>query len=369
MTTTIPAEPILIGQHSVLLKFFAMPRNADDPKRIEGTLTLVGPEGVLTLDALLGPQGDPGEPSPIIRPQWGSSVSDPGDLPDVDTLDETDDGRAWYIDGQWYVYSDTVHDYHVIQGSIPGPPGVTPQVSISAEVIDAHGASVYGTIEVVPSGPTTSPNFHFKIPGVVGPEGPASAIRLASDYDNSEPPENGAVPVWDDDAEKWKPGQPTIFAPRKYSIPHNVWTAYSGSSGRQLLAAYNIDGQDMDWYPDVKGHVGVQRGVLSTAQLEIEVRIGITGASTGETEPLCGKGPYDPSVALFDSVTMCHILPHWSDAAFPGRAITPDSDEGRCLAGTPYTVYVFGHRKGGSGSWKALVSDAQLTINVEQIAV
>lgn len=362
--TTVSAEPILIGSHSVLLKFFAMPRNADDPKRIEGTLTLVGPEGVLTLDALVGPQGNPGEPSPIIRPQWGSSVSDPADLPDVSTLDETDDGRAWYIGGQWHVYSDTINDYHVVSGSIPGPPGATPNVTISAEVVEAEG-SVYGPIEVIPTGTTTDRNYHIKIPGVVGPEGPASAIRLASDYDEEDPPEDGASLVWDDDLEKWKPGNPKVLAVKKYTIPHSGFTGYSGSSGRQLLATLNIEPQDSDWYPDVIGHVAVKRGLISTAQLEIEVRIGVTSASTGEAEPLCGLGPYDPSVAIIDSVTQCHILPHFSDPGFPGRAIAPDSTEGRCLEGVAYTVYVFGHRKGGSGGWEALVHDAQLRVNVE----
>ena len=36
---TVPAEPILIGNRSVFLKFYAMPRNAGDPRRIEGTFT------------------------------------------------------------------------------------------------------------------------------------------------------------------------------------------------------------------------------------------------------------------------------------------------------------------------------------------
>lgn len=367
---TVPTEPILIGTHAVLLKFFAMPRNADDPKRIEGTLTLVGSEGVLTLDMLVGPQGNPGEPSPIIRPQWGSSVSDVGDLPDVSTLDESDDGRAWYIEGQWHVYSDTVNDYHVIEGSIPGPAGVTPDISVSAEMIDPGEGTVYGPIEVVETGTTTSPNFHLKIPGIRGPDGPAAAIRVATDYDDTDPPENGATLIWDDDAEKWKPGQPTLFAPKKYTIPHTMFTDYNGSAGRQLLASLTIEPQDYDFYPDVLGHIRVQRGFLSSAQLEAEVRCGIAGASTGEAEPLVGLAPYDPTVALFDSVSILHILPHYSDTANPGRAAAPDSDEGRCMAGTAYTFYVFGHRRGGSGSWIFTASTtAQLRINLEPVVV
>lgn len=364
---TVPAEPVYLGDLPIVAKFFGMPRNAGDPRRVEGTFTIVGGEAVVLLDALVGPPGIPGQAAPIMRPQWGSSITDPGDLPQVSTLDNTDDGRAWYIGGQFYVYSDIVNDYHVVQGSIPGPPGATPDINFSAEVIDAEGASVYGPIEVNEAGPSTNKHFHMKIPGVVGPAGPAAAIRQALDYDNSQPPEDGAVPVWDDDAEKWKPGNPTVLAVKKYTIPHTSFTGYNGSAGRKLLASHTLDVEDNDFYVDVAGHVAVKRGIISTAQVEIEVRIGIANASTGEEEPLCGLGPYDPSVALLDSVTQCHILPHFSDPSFPGRALGPDSDEGRCLAGQAYTVYVFGHRKGGSGGWEALVHDAQLRINVEPV--
>lgn len=95
---------------------------------------------------------------------------------------------------------------------------------------------------------------------------------------------------------------------------------------------------------------------------------GITGASTGESEPLCGLAPYDPSVALLDSATIANIFPHFSDSTDPDRATDPDTTAGRCLAGNAYTVYVFVHKIGGSGSW-TFVKDynAQLRINVEPV--
>lgn len=364
---TVPYEPVLIGGRSVFVKFFAMPRQADDPKRIEGTFTLVGPEGVLTLDALVGPQGDPGTPSPIIRPEWGSLVTQVGDLPELATLEDADNGRAWYIDGEWHVYHEG--EYHVIQGSIPGPVGATPDISVTAELIDADGAPVYGPIEVNESGPSTSPNFHIKIPGVQGPEGPASSIELASDYDDTVPAEHGDFLTYDGGVEKWKPSSPTLLSPKKYTIPHINFTDYEGSAGRQLIASLNIPAQEYDWYPDVVGHVRISRGnILSTAAVEVEVRIGPTGSGTGDTEPLCGLGPHDPTTMLFDSVTIIHILPHFSDSGEPGRAIAPDSPTGRVLAGEGKTIYVFLHKTGGSGSYKFTKSSAQLRVNVEPVA-
>lgn len=362
---TVPAEPILIGGKSVYLKFYAMPRQQGDPRRIEGTMTLVGNEGVLTLDAVVGPQGTPGQPSPIIRPEWGSPVADPDDLPALATLDSSDDGRAWYIDGEWHVYSHDADEYVVIQGSIPGPAGVTPDISVSAELIEPDDPTVYGDIEVLESGTTAAPNFHIKIPAVPGPEGPAAAIELASDYDDTTPSEAGDFLVKLDN-DKWGPGSPTYFVPRKYTIPHNSFIDHTGSTARFLIASLNIPAQDYDWYPDVVGHMRLQRsGLFSSAQCEVEVRIGPTStAGTGESSPLCGLGPYDPSVALLDSVTIAHVLPHFSDTGNPDRSITPESDEGRCDAGTGYTIFVFVHKVGGSGSYAFTKTNAQLRVDV-----
>lgn len=362
---TVPAEPIFIGGHSVYLKFYAMPRNVDDPRRVEGTLTLVGPEGALTLDALVGPQGEPGVPSPIIRPEWGSPVTDVGDLPSLSTLDESDDGRAWYIEGEWHVYSYAANEYVVIQGSIPGPAGNTPDISITAEAVEAADPFVYGAIEVEESGTSTSPNFHLKIPALPGPEGPASAIELASDYDDTTPSETGDFLVKLDN-DKWGPGTPTYFVPRKYTIPHNNFIDHTGGESRFLIASLAIDAQDTDWYPDVMGHVRLKRsGLLSTAQCEVEVRIGPTAtAGTGETAPLCGLGPYDPSVALLDAITICHVMPHFSDSSDPNRSLAPDSQVGRCNAGTGYTIFMFVHKIGGNGAWQFTNTNAQLRVDV-----
>jgi hypothetical protein len=362
---TVPAEPILIGGHSVYLKFYAMPRNPGDPRRIEGTMTLVGTEGVLTLDALVGPTGAPGQPSPVIVPQWGSPVTTPEELPSLASLGSEDDGRAWYIDGEWHVYSDDAEEYVVVQGSIPGPAGVTPDISVSAETIEAPDPFVYGAIEVIESGTGTAPNFHIKIPALPGPEGPASAIELASDYDDTTPSETGDFLVKLDN-DKWGPGAPTYFVPRKYTIPHNSFIDHTGGEARFMIASLNLPAEDYDWYPDVNGHVRLARsGLLSSAQCEVEVRIGPTStAGTGESSPICALAPYDPSVALLDAVTVAHILPHFSSTGDPNRSLSPDSAAGRCDAGTAYTVFVFVHKLGGNGSWAFTNSDAQLRVDV-----
>ena len=363
---TVPVEPILIGGKSVYLKFFAMPRNAGDPRRVEGTMTLIGPDGVLTLDALVGPQGIPGEPSPIIRPEWGSPIVDPDDLPSLATLDDSDDGRAWYIDGQWHVYSHQAGEYVVIQGSIPGPPGTTPDISVTAESIEVDtGTFTYGAIEVQESGTSTAPNFHIKIPALPGPEGPASAIELASDYDDTLPSEAGDFLIKLDN-DKWGPGSPTWILPRKYTIPHNQFISHTGGEARFLVASLVIPPQEVDWYPDVIGHMRMVRGaLLSSAQCEVEVRIGPTSTSgTGEDAPLCGLAPYDPTVAALDAIKISYVMPHFSWSGDPDRSLSPDTPAGRCESGVEYTIYVFVHKKGGFGAWQFFNEDAQLRVDV-----
>ena len=122
-------EPIYIGGQAFFVKFFALQRNPGDPTRIEGTFTLMAGEGALTLDALVGPKGEPGEPSPIIRPQFSYPVTDVGDLPDPDTLDDSDNGRAWYIDGTWYVWQSA--NTTPFKAAFPALP-VSPRTSVSA---------------------------------------------------------------------------------------------------------------------------------------------------------------------------------------------------------------------------------------------
>jgi hypothetical protein len=97
----------------------------------------------------------------------------------------------------------------------------------------------------------------------------------------------------------------------------------------------------------------------------VEVRIGETGtAGTGESSPLCALAPYDPSVALLDSITIAHVMPHFSDVSDPNRSITPESSAGRCKSGAAYTLFVFVHKLGGFGSWKFTNTDAQIRVDV-----
>ncbi|MGV0793012.1 phage tail protein [Mycolicibacterium sp. XJ1819] len=365
-TPVLLGEPFKIGDRDVRLGFWGMPRNPDDPRRVNGTFTLIDGEGDVVLDVFIGPKGDPGEPMPPWRIEWDSTVDNIGDLPAVETLDESDNGRAWVIGTTLYVYVHDLGAYRTLEAGIQGPRGLTPNISMSAELVEAADPdNPYGEAEVVESGTSDSPHFHLLVPGLRGPEGPSTNIRGAPDYDDTDPPLDGQGVVWDETLEKFRPGDLSPFAAKMYTIPHANFIDYSGTAGRQLIASLDIEAQDVAWYPDVMGHVRIQRNFLSSAQVEVEIRIGDTGVGTGETAPLCGLGPYDPSWALLDSFNIAHIKPHFSDVGNPVRAIAPDSADGRVPAGQAKTIYVFLHKLGGTGTYTFAANEAnQLRVNL-----
>lgn len=365
---TLPmGEPVHIGDADVRLGFWGMPRNADDPRRVAGTFTLINGEGDLVLDVFIGPKGDPGEPMPPWRIEWDSTVENIGDLPAVASLDESDDGRAWVIGTNVYVYVHDLGGYRSIDAGIPGPVGPTPDIDFSAELVQTVDPTDL-TVEVVESGTSLAKNFHLKLPTapLIGPEGPSTAIRLAPDYDDTFPPQDGQGIVWDEASERFKPGDLSPFAAKMYTIPEALFTEYSGAAGRQLIASIDIEPQLVAWYPDVLGHVRWRRHLLSSAQIEIEVRIGDTGVGTGETAPLCGLAPYDPST--LDSITIAHIMPHFSDTGDPTRSVHPDYATARVSPGQAKTIYVFTHKIGGLGGYEFTRDTAQLRLNLQPVS-
>lgn len=364
---TIPlGEPAKIGDADVRLGFWGIPRNPGDPVRSGGTFTIINGEGELTLDVFIGPKGDPGENAPIFRWQYDSTVENIGDLPNVATLDESDDGRGWLIGTTWYVYVHEAGEYKSVDSGIPGPTGLTPDIDITAELVPSDPDD--RTIVVTESGPTHAKNFHLEIPEEVlrGPEGPSTAIRLAPDYDDTYPPLDGQGIVWDDASERFKPGDLSPTAVKMFTIPHSSFTDFSGDTPRQLIGYLDIEPQPVAWYPDVLGHVRWVRTFLSSAEVEVEVRIGDTGDGTGETAPLCGLAPYDPS--MLDAVTVANIFPHFSDVGQPTRSVHPDLATGRVPIGQAKTIYVFLHKIGGIFGYQFTKEYAQLRINLNPVS-
>ncbi|MCV7230659.1 hypothetical protein [Mycolicibacterium komossense] len=355
---TIPVEPIYIGSRFVNIKFYAMPRNPGDPQMIAGTLTLMPDEAALTLDALIGPTGPRGLPSPFWRPEFASTITNPADLPDG--LGDADAGRAWYIAGFWHIWDGD--NWQVILGAIPGPPGLTPNLSITAELV-AASSTPYGEIVVQDGGTDENPTFHLLIPGLIGPKGDNSRISESLDFHGE--PLDGQTILWNAANERWEPGDASQQAVKYITIPEGSFgPAGTFSQARTVVAAPTIVGQDSAYNLKVGGHLRWKRsGLFNSAQVCVEVRYLPQGsADAPESGQLCGKALYDPST--LDAETIAHIRDHWSDTSNPSRAVGPESSVGRISKGQGIDVYVILYRQGGSGGYTYATLESHLSLEL-----
>lgn len=350
---TIPTEPLFIGSRYVQVKFYAAPRNPGDPATIVGTLTLMPDENVLVLDALKGDKGDRGEPAPFWRPEWQNTITNPADLNDLQ-LTDADAGRAWYISGYWHVW--TGDEFIPFLGAIPGPPGPTPVITITAEQIPLPETGPYGIIEVEPGGDAENPSFHIRFPGIPGPPGENARILEAEDYYGPVPLEGQTI-VYSANAggvgiPGFMRGDPSPFAMRWYTFPEQSWgPGGTFSQARTVIMSGPVPASSTAYYPKVDGHMRWKRsGLFNSAQVEAEVRWLPEGSQNSpETGELIGRALYDPST--LDAETILHIRAHFSSAADPSRAVNPDSEVGRVPPNQAIRVYVILYRSGGSGNY------------------
>lgn len=350
MADVLPSAPVYLGEKRVNLRLYAYKRNPGDPPGTIGTFTIDSDDAVAVFNALEGPKGEPGNAAPIIRPQWNHGYTSVAALhAGENELGTLDAGRAWYISGTWNIWTGST--WRQEQGSLQGPPGPTPDLSMSAEVVPPAVSGPYGAIVVEESGTPEDPHFHLKVPGIPGPQGDNSTIRGSLDYDNSADPLDGQGIIWDQPSGKFKPGDMSPYAAELYTIPQGAFQNGSFSGGEQIIAQQTIEARGTAWYPDVMGHVRWRRSILSSAQVQIEVRIENESSSPSVPgqAPIVGLGPFDPST--LDTTTVSHIAPHFSHEGDPMRAVSPTSAVGRIPANQAVNVYVIARRIGGSGSY------------------
>lgn len=365
---TIPTEPLFIGSRYVQIKFYAAVRNPGDPATIVGTLTLMPDENVLVLDALKGDKGEKGDPAPFWRPEWQSTITNPADLADLD-LSDADAGRAWYISGYWHVW--TGDEFIPFLGAIPGPPGVTPVITMSAKGIPVPASGPYGVITVNPSGTPEEPHYELEVPLIPGPQGDNAKVAEAEDVYGSFLEGQGLV--WSATAGgEGKPG----FAPgdpSPNSVGYMTFPEYAFGPGgtfsqaRTVVLNALVPPSAKAYWPKVGGGLRWKRSSLfNTAQVEVEVRWLPNGSTDSpETGELIGRALYDPST--LDAETVSNIWDSHSNAANPSAAVGPDSAVGRVPANTAIRLIVILYRSGGSGNY--VYAPAGSHLSLEQIPV
>jgi hypothetical protein len=307
-------DKVYLGSTNALAHWYGIITDGEVPSSVTATMEWGGENAVLSLAALVGPQGVPGQSAPIVKMQYGSAIDDPADLPQNLTDDPIDIGKAWWIANEVYLWSGDpdigVNGYVVKQMGTAGPPGPVPNITPAIELIDPDDAD---NSEIVRSGTSLNPGWLFRIKAPAGPAGPAGPIRDAEDYDDTTAPDNGDVIAWN--GVKYAPTSLDLFTPRFYSIPESAFSNTSGLSTRITIGSFQIPPQPFDWVPYIFGHVKAFGVELDEDPFTIgcEVRMGDAMAGT-----LVARG-------FGNIASWAHIMPHFSQPSSGATAVTPDN--------------------------------------------
>jgi len=348
MPTPPPGADVYLGSILTNVHLWGIISDIDTPSMMGGSFEILGNDGAVTLDALVGPQGIPGENAPIVKMQW-NSIEDPEDLPQNLTDDDVDVGKAWWIGNQVYIWDG--EQYRIRAMGTQGPPGPVPNISPTVELLDPDDDNLESTIEV--SGTAANPGWHFKLKAPRGPKGDNATIRDATDYDDSEPPEIGEAIVWNGSNFQAQPIGNIL--PKFFSMPEANFSNFTGLATRQTIGSIVIPPMEWDWVPMVQGHLRAL-GIEADSDpfiLGCEVRLGHPTTGT-----LVARG-------FGNSSTWTTIIPHFSMPTSPNDAITPDNGMAVVPAnsvGAETTLYVNLFNDGITGAYVFNKKNAQLSV-------
>lgn len=352
MSSPIPGDPVYLGSFLANTHWYGVVGDGETPAMQVATMEAVQQDAVIALDALKGDKGDKGDPADIVEMQYDSAITSSSQLPTASsangfsrplTLDDA--GMAWWVGNLVYMW--TGDHYVTKQMGSAGIPGETPHITVTAERVAPGTGS---TVEQ--SGTSLNPVLHFKIDAPAGPAGPAAAITLAEDYDNTLPPEDGQVVTWNATKDSWEPSDFAAKHPRMYSVPESAFTNFTGVAQRQTVLSYTLEPQDYDYVPHVSGHIKAFGVELDADPLTIGVEVRLGDPTSGQ---LIGRG--FGNIASWSTIT-----PHFSSSGDPTTAAAPDNGVAMVLAGQPATFNVNLYNDGLLGSYIFNKTGAQLTI-------
>ena len=348
---TSPGDSVYLGSILTNVHIWGIVSDIDTPAGMTGTFEILGNDGAVTLDALVGPQGPAGDNAPIVKMQYTSSISNPNNLPQNLTNSEIDIGKAWWIGNQVYLWTGSGYVQKAM--GTAGPPGPVPVISPSIELLDPDNTTLSSSITV--SGTASSPSWHLKLKAPRGPQGYPANMMDSPDVDKTIPPSTGQALVYN--GSKWKPATATAYMPKIYSVPEGAFTDFTGITTRQQIAAFQVPAQPWPWTPLVVGHIRASGIELDADPLSLGCEVRIGNASSGT---LVARG--------FGNIsTYAQIIPHYSTAQTSSDSISPDNGRATVSAnhtGTAGTLYVNLFNDGLTGAYIFNRTNAQLLIMV-----
>jgi len=341
VSSPIPGDPVYLGSFLANTHWYGVVGDGETPAMQVATMEAVHQDAVIALDVLKGDKGDKGDPADVITMNYNSAITQASQLPTASAangftrpLTAADAGYAWWIGNLVYCWTGT--NYITRPMGSPGQIGQTPSITVTAERVAPGTGST-----VIQSGTTLNPLLHFKIDAPAGPEGPASAIGLASDYDDSQFPNDGQVLTWVEDNQLWTPSDFAAKHPRLYSIPESAFTNFTGLAQRHTILSYTLEPQDYDYVPYVSGHIKAFGVELDADPLTIGVEVRLGHPTTGQ---LIGRG-------FGNSSNWNTITPHFSTPGDPTSAVAPDNGVATVNAGNTATINVNLYNDGLLGAY------------------
>jgi len=360
MTTPNIGEQVYLGTFLVNTHVYGVVTPPDTPDQFSATFEIMGDQGTLMTNALVGPQGPAGTHAFALRLQL-DNIDDPANLPQTLLNNSADIGKYWMIDdvdsegniigSSAYIWYGT--SWRRMMIGTPGPPGLVPIISPQVELLDPYGVE---ETSVQVSGTTLTPSWLMKLKVPPGPVGPSANLASSPDVDFiTAEPESGQFLMFN--GTKWVPADLLQTVPTAYSVPEAAYTAFSGLSQRATVGAFSVPPQPFPWVPIVWGTiVGVAGLELSTTPLTIgaEVRLGDPVSGT-----LVGRG-------FGNSFGEVNLLPHFSSPSLPSLALTPTNNLGRVPANHSNvgqgTVYINLYNDGVAGVYVFSPENAQLLV-------
>lgn len=347
---TAPGDTVYLGSVLTNVHIWGVVSDIDTPAGMTGTFEILGNDGAITLDALVGPQGPSGDNAPIVKMQYASHIDNPDDLPQDLTDDEIDIGKAWWIGNSVYMWDGSGYVQKAM--GTQGPPGPVPIIHPTIELIDPDSAD---SSSIVVSGTSTQPNWHLKLKAPRGPQGTPAYLMDSPDVDDSLPPTVGQALVYN--GTKWKPASAISYIPKIYSVPEAAFTNFTGLTTRQQIASFAVPPQPWPWTPLVFGHIRATGVELDADPLILGCEVRLGNASSGT---LVARG--------FGNIsTYANIVPHYSTGQSTSDAITPDNGLAAVPkehVGTTGTLYVNLFNDGLTGAYVFNRANAQLMVMV-----
>lgn len=305
MTQPITGTPQYAGSFLANVHVFVVLGDKETPAMQVATIEAAAGNAVIALDAIRGDKGDQGQMVEPIKMRYDPNVNTAADLPTNLKLADrgrtywVDDGQVWHWTGDRYIRRP--------MGS-RGAPGPVPDTTFTIEQVGPDEQTT-----LTQSGTLARPQVHIRSASPRGPVGPPSTISLAQDFDNTRPAQDGQVVTWSDEKNKWQASDFAAKHPRLYSIPQLAFQPFTGPAQRQNIMTYQIEAQDYDWVPYVRGHLKAVGVSLSTDPFRIGAEVRLGDAMTGQ---LIGRG--------YGNISSWAVIdPHFSTGTDTATAVAP----------------------------------------------